>query len=299
MAVDTIGFIGLGTMGRPMAACIARGGFPLIVYDVNEATVAAVADALGASGADSPKQVAEACRTVITMVPSGKDVRTVALGPDGLAGGFAPDSVLIDMSSSAPSGTVELAKELASRGIEMIDAPVSGGRAKAVDGTLTLMVGGDEAVIDRCRPVLESMSENIFHTGTVGSGHATKALNNLLNAMGQLAASEALLIGERFGLDPQTLLDTVNASTGMNHATLHKMSQFVLSGRFDSDFALDLMLKDVDIALGLARETGTPVPYAELCRTIWAEAREKLGPGLDQTDIARWVRKRADTEGGV
>lgn len=282
-----------------MAACIARAGFPLIVYDVNEAAVAAVADALGARGAASPKHVAESCRRVITMVPSGQDVRTVALGEDGLADGFAPDSVLIDMSSSAPSGTVELAKELASRGIKTIDAPASGGRAKAVDGTLTLMVGGDGAVIDRCLPVLDSMSANIFRTGAVGSGHATKALNNLLNAMGQLAASEALLIGERFGLDPQTLLDTVNASTGMNHATLHKMSQFVLSGRFDSGFALDLMLKDVDIALGMARETSSPVPYAELCRAIWVEARAHLGEGLDQTDIARWVKKRAATEDGA
>lgn len=293
---DTIGFVGLGTMGRPMAACVAKAGFPLIIYDVNDTAAAAVAGEMDAHVAATPKAVAEACRIVITMVPGGEDVRAAALGPDGLAEGFADGSVLIDMSSSAPTGTVALAEELAARGIDMIDAPVSGGRAKAVDGTLTLMVGGEDAVIDRCLSVLEAMSANIFRTGAVGSGHATKALNNLLNAMGQLAASEALLIGERFGLDPQNLLDVVNASTGMNHATLHKMSRFVLSGAFDSGFALDLMVKDVDIALGLARETGSPVPYAELCRAVWAEARENLGPGLDQTDIARWVKKRAESE---
>lgn len=295
MTNETIGFVGLGTMGRPMAACIAEAGFPLVVHDVDESAIAAVTGAMDARAAQSPKAVAEACEVVIAMVPDGEIVRAAALGSDGLADGFANGGILIDMSSSAPTGTVALAKELAARGIDMIDAPVSGGRAKAVDGTLTLMVGGEDVVIDRCRPVLEAMSANIFQTGAVGSGHATKAINNLLNAMGQLAASEALLVGERFGLDPQNLLDVVNASTGMNHATLHKMSRFVLSGKFDSGFALDLMLKDVDIALGLARETGSPVPYAELCRTIWAEARENLGPGLDQTDIARWVKKRADS----
>jgi 3-hydroxyisobutyrate dehydrogenase len=296
VASETIGFIGTGTMGQPMARCLRQAGFDLVVNDVNTATAEAFAAELGAKAAPTPKDVAEAANIVVTMLPSGADVRAVALAENGLAEGFADGSILIDMSSSEPSGTQALAAELARRGIHMIDAPVSGGRAKAVDGTLTLIVGGEDAVIDRCQDVLEAMGDAIFRTGPVGSGHAIKALNNLLNAIGLLAGAEALAIGKRFGLDLDIVVDVINASTGMNHATQNKFKQRVFSRSFDSGFALDLMVKDLDIALALARETKTPVPFSAQAREIWAAAGLNLGPGQDHTDVVRWVEQTAKTE---
>ena len=179
-----VGFVGIGTMGRPMANQIAQAEFPLCLFDIDAAASPAVAAETGATIGSSPKAVAEASDVVITMLPGGRDVHAVTLGQDGLVEGFGPDAVLIDMSSSEPSGTAALSGELVSRGVAMIDAPVSGGQAKALDGTLTLMVGGDDDVIDRCMPVLEAMGDRIFRTGAVGSGHAIKAINNLLNAAG-------------------------------------------------------------------------------------------------------------------
>ncbi len=295
MAAETIGFIGVGTMGQPMARCLDAAGFALVVNDIAQATAEAFAAEIGATVAPTPKDVAEAAGVVVTMLPSGADVRAVALGADGLADGFT-GGVLIDMSSSEPSATQALAHELAGRGIDMIDAPVSGGRAKAHDGTLTLIVGGDDAVIDRCQPVLEAMDEAIFRTGGIGSGHAIKALNNLLNAIGLLAGAEALLIAKRFGLDLDVVVDVINASTGMNHATRNKFKQRVFSRSFDSGFALDFMVKDLDIALGLARETRTPVPFAAQAREIWAAAGLNLGPGQDHTDLVRWLEQSAQAE---
>ncbi len=296
MAADTVGFIGVGTMGQPMARCLDAAGFALVVYDIDRAAADAFANEIGATVAPTPKDAAEAAGVVVTMLPSGADVRAVALGMDGLADGFARGSIVIDMSSSEPSGTEALAADLAGRGIDMIDAPVSGGRAKAVDGTLTLIVGGDDAVIDRCQPVLEAMGDAIFRTGRVGSGHAIKALNNLLNAIGLLAGAEALLIGKRFGLDLDIVIDVINASTGLNHATRNKFKQRVFSRPFDSGFGLDLMVKDLDIALGLARETRTPVPFAAQAREIWAAAGLNLGPGQDHTDLVRWLEQTTKTE---
>ena len=291
-----IGFIGIGTMGVPMAACIAKAGLELHVLDIDPAAAAAFADEHNATAHDTPADLARACDIAVTMVPTGDDVRNVALGANGLADGFDGDGILIDMSSSEPSGTEALAADLAERGALMIDAPVSGGRAKAVNGTLTLIVGGDGAVIDRCQPVLEAMGEHIFRTGRVGSGHAIKAINNLMNAAGLLVGGEALLIGKRFGLDPEIIVDVINASTGMNHATVNKFKQRVFSRSFDSGFSLDLMIKDLDIALGLAKETKTPVPYAAHCREIWAAAGLNLEDGRDHTEIVRWLEQTSDAE---
>lgn len=291
-----VGFVGIGTMGWPMAACIARAGLELHVLDINPSVATAFADEFGATAHETPLKLAQSCDIAVTMVSTGADVRKVALGENGLADGFAGNGILIDMSSSEPSGTEALAAELAERGVAMIDAPVSGGRAKAVDGSLTLIVGGDDAVIDRCQPVLDAMGDNIFRTGRVGSGHAIKAINNLMNAAGLLVGGEALLIGKRFGLDPDIIVDVINASTGMNHATVNKFKQRVFSRSFDSGFPMDLMIKDLDIALGLARETHTPAPYAAHCREIWATAGLNLENRPDHTEIVRWLEKISGAE---
>ncbi len=296
MAGMTAGMIGLGMMGAPMAARIVGAGHAVRLYDSAAARLDEVAEATGGTAASGPADAAAGADLVITMLPTGADVACTALGQGGIADGFGGSGVLVDMSSSEPTGTVALAAELARHGIDMIDAPVSGGRAGAVDGTLTIMAGGDPGVIERCRPVLEAMGRRIVHTGALGSGHALKSLNNTISAAGLLIATEAFLVGRRFGLEPAVMAEVVNSSTGMNHATLNKMGRFVFSREFDSGFSLDLMVKDLEIALGLARDTGTATPFAALSREIWAQAKNNLEPGRDHTEIVRWLERSAGAE---
>jgi len=250
--------------------------------------------------ADSLRAIGERCDAVITMLPDGHVVREATRGEDGsadsLLAGLSRGKILIDMSSSSPVGTRQLGELLAPRGVEMIDAPVSGGVRKAEDGTLAIMVGGEVRSVERCRPVLESMGKQIFLTGPLGSGHAMKALNNYVSAAGLAAAVEAVLAAARFGLDPGKVVDVLNASTGMNNSTLNKFHRFILSRAFDSGFSLDLMVKDLKTALEVARSSNTPAPVAEACVEAWSEAQAALGPGLDHTAVVRYWEKMAGTE---
>ena len=293
MILKRIGFIGLGSMGRPMASRLRAAGFALTVFDTRaDAVRDFVSD--GGTAAATLADVARDSDVVITMLPNGEIVRRVVLGSnDSLLTAMPPEFVLIDMSSSSPTGTQALGRILTERGIPMLDAPVSGGVARAEAGTLSIMVGGEPAVIERCRPVLQPMGERIFATGPLGSGHAMKALNNLVSAAGLIAAAEALLVGRRFGLDPNVMLDVLNASTGRNNSTENKFKQFVLSRRFASGFSLDLMLKDLTTALDLAHATETPAPFSAACRELWAAAQAQLESGADHTAVVRWFETLA------
>jgi len=294
-----IGFIGLGQMGHPMARNLARAGYRLVAHDVDRDALERARNATEAQAPGSLKAAAERCEAVVTMLPDGDAVRAVVLGPgDCLLAGFRRGSVLIDMSSSSPLGTRELGARLAERGVAMLDAPVSGGVRKAADATLSIMVGGDAQIIARCRPILEAMGKQIFMTGPLGSGHAMKALNNYVSAAGLVAAAEGVLAAQRFGLDPGNVVDILNASTGMNNSTLNKFHQFILSRAFDSGFSLDLMVKDLNTALEVARSTGSPARLAEACLEAWTEAQAALGPGLDHTAVVRYWEKLAGTELG-
>lgn len=290
-----IGFVGLGSMGRPMAARLRGADFALTVFDTRPDVVRDFVRDGGAAAA-TLTDVARASDIVITMLPNGDIVRHVVLdGDDNLVVAMSPGNVLIDMSSSSPTGTQSLGQALAAHGIEMIDAPVSGGVPRAEAGTLSIMVGGKAVVIDRCRPVLQAMGERIFTTGALGSGHAMKALNNLVSAAGLIAAAEALLVGRRFGLEPHVMIDVLNASTGRNNSTENKFAQFVFSRRFASGFSLDLMVKDLTTALELAHATGTPAPFSAACRELWAAAQSQLGSGVDHTAVVRWFEALAGT----
>jgi 3-hydroxyisobutyrate dehydrogenase len=246
-------------------------------------------------------ELARACRVVITMVPDGKIVREVALGregaPDsGLAAGFARGSVLIDMSSSAPMGTRKLGEELAARGIHMIDAPVSGGVRRAITGQLAVMIGGDSAVIERCRPVLSAMGAQLFIVGELGAGDAIKAINNYVSATGLLAAAEGLVAAQRFGLDPHKALEVINASTGKNNSTEVKFEQFVMSRTFGSGFSIALMAKDLRTALELAEQVNAPMPLGSHCVPLWNDAEKSLGGNSDHTEIVRVLEKLTGQE---
>ena len=285
---NRIGFIGLGAMGEPMAARLAAAGFPLAVYDADAARTGRIAAAIGARAAATPADVAAASDILVTMLPSSAVVAAVLEGPDGALAALAKGGLVVDMSSGVPDATRALAGKAGERGIAMIDAPVSGGVSRAKTGELAIMAGGDAAAIDRAQPLLEAMGSSIIRTGAIGSAHAMKALNNLVSAGGFLIGIEALLIGQRFGLDPALMVDVLNVSTGMNNSTQKKFKQFVLSRKFDAGFGLDLMVKDLGIALGVANATSTPAPFASLCKDIWAGAQKVLGPGQDHTAMAKF-----------
>jgi 3-hydroxyisobutyrate dehydrogenase len=272
-----IGFIGLGMMGRLMSANLVKAGFDVRSFDLN-----------GSGNRKTAKEAAEHSQILITMVPDGMAVRDAVLAAlPGLAAG----AIVVDMSSSDPATTRELGALLKKKGIRMLDSPVSGAKAKAADGTLALMVGGDAALLERVRPVLSAMGTEIFHCGGLGSGHATKALNNYLGAAGTIAGMEALLVGEKFGLDPKTLIDVINASTGKNSTTERKIPQQVFTKAFASGFAMALMTKDVGIAGEIARETRIETPYLKKTLQIWRAALSRLPAGADHTEMYHYLRK--------
>nr|WP_295467529.1 NAD(P)-dependent oxidoreductase [Mesorhizobium sp.] len=283
-----IGFIGLGAMGEPMVARLAAAGYGLAVYDADVARTARVAAAVGARAAATPKDVASTSDILVTMLPSSAIVEKVLDGDDGALAGLAEGALIVDMSSGVPDVTRALAGKVAERRIAMIDAPVSGGVSRARTGELAIMAGGDAASVDRAEPVLKAMGTSIVRTGPIGSAHAMKALNNLVSAGGFLIGIEALLIGQKFGLDPALMVDVLNVSTGMNNSTQKKFKQFVLSRKFDAGFGLDLMVKDLGIALGVANATSTPAPFSSLCRDMWASAQKVLGSGQDHTAVAKF-----------
>jgi 3-hydroxyisobutyrate dehydrogenase len=287
-------------MGLPMARNLSRAGYRIAAHDLNRDALDRACEGTGAEAPGSLKAIGESCEAVIAMLPDGKAVLEVVLGSGGdcLLTGLARESVLIDMSSSSPVGTRELGARLAERGVAMLDAPVSGGVRKAADATLSIMVGGDASVIARCRSLLEAMGKQIFLTGPLGSGHAMKALNNYVSAAGLAAAAEAVLAGQRFGLDPKNVVDILNASTGMNNSTLNKFHQFILSRAFNSGFSLDLMVKDLKTAVEIAHATGSPAPFAAACLEAWSEAQASVGPGADHTAVVRYWEKLAGTELG-
>ena len=292
---QAVGFVGIGNMGWPMAARVHAAGHTLLVADQRRIVAENFAQQVGGTAPDSAAELAAGSEVIVTMLPTSA---AVGIALDGLLPSLRPGTVVVDMTSGAPSETRALADRVAQAGGVMIDAPVSGGVPRARMGELAIMVGGDDATVERVRPLLQSMGTSILRTGVVGSAHAMKALNNLVSAGGFLIGIEALLIGQRFGLDPALMVDVLNASTGMNNSTQKKFRQFVLSRSFDSGFGLDLMLKDVGIAMGVARDTATPAPFSALCRELAAACAAMLGPGADHTELAKLSERLAGVELG-
>ena len=273
-------------MGVPMASRLVRAGYGVRGYDPDPAARERFREE---SGAD-PVESLEAVRAdaVVLMLPDSTVVRQVLLA-DGLLDVLGAGALVIDMSSSEPTETRVLAAEAELRGVQLVDAPVSGGVRGAVAGTLTIMAGGSDAQFAACRPLLEAIGGRVLHVGPTGSGHALKALNNLLSATTLLASAEAVRVGRRFGLDPQVMLDTINVSTGRSYSTEVKLPDFVLTGTYAAGFDLRLMVKDVRIAVGLARATGTDLELGEATAALWERAEAELPADADHTEIARWL----------
>ncbi|MCV6902775.1 MAG: NAD(P)-dependent oxidoreductase [Achromobacter xylosoxidans] len=295
-SLERVGLIGIGSMGWPMAARLAQAGYAVTVYDAVPGQAARFAQEVGGQAAATCAALAAQSDIVFTMLPTSAIVEQVLSGEQGVLAGLRPGSVVVDMSSGVPAHTQRLAQAVAAAGSQMVDAPVSGGVPRARSGDLAIMFGGPAATLERVRPALSAMGTSITAVGEVGSAHAMKALNNLVSAGGFLIGVEAMLIGQQFGLDPEVIVDVLNASTGMNNSTQKKFKQFVLSRQFNSGFGLDLMVKDLGIALGIATDTGTPTPFAALCRELWAAAGKTLGKGQDHTAVARLSEQLAGVE---
>ena len=293
--IKTVGFIGLGNMGVPMAANIRRGGFDVIGFDLDPARAKKFAENNNAGATDQLAELGKACDAIVTMLPTGREVRDALFTMQGgaLAANLKPGSFIIDMSSADPVGTRELGKDLAARKLVLVDAPVSGGVPRAKDGSLAIMIGGDADAIAAVKPVLACMGNKLFDVGSLGCGHAMKCLNNYLAAAAFAAASEAMTIGRQFGLDPAVLADVVNVSTGRSFVSENLLKQHVLSGVFGTGFALGLLAKDVKIAADLADQIGVDAPVSQLVSGMWADARDALGGDQDHTRAAIHWEKQA------
>lgn len=297
-ATRRVGFIGLGMMGAPMAGRLAKAGAQLAVYDIERDRVAAFARRTGARACVTPAEVAAFSEVVITMLPTGATVAQVVLGDGDAAGvlaGMSEGGLIVDMSSAAPAETRALGARIAQDGVRMVDAPVSGGVAGAEAGTLTIIAGGEPGDVAACREIFEAIGGRTIHTGPLGTGHAAKAINNAVSATGLIAAGEALIVGQRAGVDPEVMLEVLNASSGSNHATKNKIAQQVFSRAFASGFALSLMAKDLEIAERLADSEEVDSELLSRSSRLAAAADGALGKGADHTAIVRWLEERNAT----
>lgn len=293
--LPTVGFVGLGNMGFPMAGRLLDAGYAVRGFDVSEHARAKFA-ARGGTPVASAAEAARDAALVILMLPDSNVVEAVATDPSFVAAlnpspGAADAPLVVDMSSSEPERTRQLAVFLGEHGVRLVDGPVSGGVKGAVAGTLAVMVGGSDDDMSRVEDVLAHLGK-IYRAGPVGAGHAVKALNNLMSATHLLVSSEAMLAGERFGVAPETMLAIFNASSGRSGSTENKWPNFILPETFNSGFGLRLMLKDMRIATQLAGQMGLPSRLGEQAVSLWAQAADELPLAADHTEIARWLRER-------
>lgn len=291
-AIKKIGFVGIGNMGAPMAGHLVKKGFDVTVYDIRPEALTAFVAQHGGRSAATLVDAAHGMDAVITMLPDDKVVRKVVLG-DGsencIAAGLAEGAVVIDMSTCDPTATRSLAEALKPRGIGVVDAPVMGGVIFAKDATLDIMVGGEASLVKRVKPVLHALGRNVIHCGGTGAAHALKALANYVNACALITAIEAMTIGKRFGLDSKLMAEAlIPMCAGRNHPIEKKVVPHVLTRRYGTGMAMGFIAKDVRIALETAKSIGAFAPLGECVSELWSAAAEKLGSGLDQTEIARY-----------
>ena len=289
-----IGFIGIGKMGAPMAQNLLKAGYPLIVYDLREQAIESLAKA-GAEKASSAQNLASHSSIVITMLPASPDVEAIILGPEGVINGAKAGDMVIDMSSSYPTSTKMIGERLAAKGIRMLDAPVSGGTEGASDGTLAIMVGGEQQDYDECRPIFEVMGQNIYYLGRIGAGHTVKALNNLCSACSMVITAEALVVATKLGISPDKVIDAINSSSGRSWASQTKFPNFVLNNAFNSGFTIGLMNKDLEMAIRLGRELHIPMLIGAMVQQLYNYA---VGQGRGN-DCSSAIVKIIEDWGGV
>lgn len=289
------GIIGLGNIGGRMAKRLLGQGAEVGVYDLNAEAMDALVE-LGAEKADSPADLASKFQYIITVLPNVFIVKETVLGESGLLKGFGQDSLLIEMTTSIPTVTKELNAQIKAEGFRMIDAPVSGGVKKAEDGTLSIMVGGEEKDFEEARPLLAMLGENINHVGDAGAGHTIKALNNMISATTLAATAEAMALGVKLGLEPEKMLDVINASTGRSFSSDFKFPNQVLTRKFEVGFTLDLMVKDLKIAMSMAEEESVPMFISSASFQVWKRAWSEGRGREDHTAIVKSIEEMFNVE---
>ena len=286
--IKKISFIGVGNMGSQMAGQLVKKGFEVTAFDARESALRAFVFEHGATAAPTLAAAGRDADAVIFMVPDDKVVRQV-LFAEGLADSLARGATVIDMSSSAPAGTIAIGNDLAARGIGYVDAPVMGGVIFAQDATLDIMVGGDAGLVERCKPLFAAMGRKLYVCGPLGSGHVLKSLTNYINACAMINTLEAMTIGRKFGLDSGVMADAIESMcNGRQHPIAKKIVPHVLTRKYGTGMAMQFIAKDVKIAVETAQSINAAAPLAEKTAELWAAACKQLGGKLDQTEIVRY-----------
>jgi 2-hydroxy-3-oxopropionate reductase len=281
--MQTIGFIGLGIMGRPMARNLLKAGYPLVIHNRSRAAVDELA-ALGAKPAASPGATAEQADVLITMLPNSPDVEAVALGPGGIIEGARPELIFVDMSTISPLVSQKVAKALEPRGVRCLDAPVSGGEKGAIEGTLSIMVGGDRAVFDAVLPILQAMGKTITHLGPLGSGGFTKLANQIIVAINLTALGEALTLAKKAGLDRELTLKALAGGLAGSRCLDQKTPNYV-ADTYKPGFKIDLHYKDLGLIMEAARALGVPLPATAVVQELFSALRARGRGGLDHSAV--------------
>jgi len=289
-----IGFIGLGIMGRPMAKNLLKAGFPIVAYDLNKDAVADLVKA-GALAASSSKEAAGEADVIITMLPDSPDVKEVILGKDGVLEGIKPGSVVIDMSSINPLVSQEIEKELRKKGVEMLDAPVSGGETGAIQGTLAIMVGGEEKVFKDCVDIFNAVGKNIVRVGGIGAGGFVKLVNQIIVAMNIAAVGEAFTLGAKAGLDPQVIHQAIRGGLAGSQV-LETKAPMIFGRNFKPGFKIKLHHKDLQNALSTAKDLGVPLPLSSFVQQIFLSLMTEGRGEEDHSVLATFFEKMAKVE---
>ncbi len=289
-----IGFIGLGIMGKPMSKNLLKAGYELIVVDRNQKAVDEVV-AAGAKSAATAKEAAQQADIIITMLPNSPHVKEVVLGENGVLDGAKKGTVFIDMSSIAPLVSRELAAKLAEKGVEMLDAPVSGGEPKAIDGTMSVMVGGKQEVFDTCYPVMKAMAGSVVRTGEVGAGNVTKLANQVIVALNIAAVSEALVLASKAGVEPDLVYQAIRGGLA-GSTVLDAKAPLMMDRKFDPGFRISLHIKDLANVLETSHDMGVPLPLtAAVMEMMQALKVDGMGDG-DHGSLVKYYEKMAKVE---
>jgi 2-hydroxy-3-oxopropionate reductase len=280
---QVIGFIGLGIMGRPMARNLIKAGYSLVVHSRSRGPVDEIVKA-GATAAASPKDVAAQCDVLITMLPNSPDVEQVALGPSGIIEGARRGLILADMSTISPIVSQKVGKALEAKGVAMLDAPVSGGEKGAIDGALSIMVGGDKATFERVLPIFQAMGKTITLLGPLGFGGFTKLANQIIVAVNLTALAEALTLGKKAGLDRDLLLTALAGGLAGSKCLDQKRANYV-AGTYNPGFKIDLHYKDLGLIMESARALGVPLPATAVVQELFNALRVKGRGGLDHSGV--------------
>lgn len=289
-----IGFIGLGIMGKPMAKNLVKAGYQLLVNDFNKASVEEL-KALGAETCASNKEIAEKADVVITMLPNSPHVKEVALGEGGLIEGAHAGLTLIDMSSIAPLASREIAEKLAEKGVDMLDAPVSGGEPKAIDGTISVMVGGKQELFDKYFPVLDAMAGSVVRVGEIGAGNIAKLCNQTIVAINIAAVSEALVLAQKAGVSPELVYNAIRGGLA-GSTVLDAKAPLMMDRKFDPGFRINLHIKDLNNVLETSHGVGAPLPLTSAVREMMEFLKVDGHEMEDHSSLLKYYEKLANTE---